>query len=139
MSTANSLAPSLIPEEDSETRPARHLITPLAAVAFIAAVSYALYRTALGPVGLIDTVGTLREGSTHIWNLQPGAYEVSLESNGPINVALSGSNCAVSHGQTSYRESCELQIAATLTVSNPLDLGGGSAVKYSLKARHAKP
>jgi hypothetical protein len=48
--------------------------------------------------------------------LQPGTYEISVESNGPINVALSGSNCAVSHGQTSYRESCQLQIAATLTV-----------------------
>jgi hypothetical protein len=139
MSTANSLAPSLIPEEDSETRPARHLITPLAAVTFIAAISYALYRSALGPVGLIDTVGTLREGSTHIWNLRPGTYELSVDSNGPINVELSGSNCAMSHGQTSYRESCELQIAATLTVSNPLDQGGGGAVRYSLKAHHAKP
>lgn len=129
-----SSAPSVLPDEDGETRSIRWTITAVTAAMVVAAIAYAIYRSWLGPVAVVDTIGTLRDGSTHTWKLAPGTYEIAVVGNGALTVALPGSNCVASIGKT-YSHTCELHLAATLALYNP---PAHEAVTYSIKAQRLK-
>ncbi|MET0286098.1 MAG: hypothetical protein ABW352_16575 [Polyangiales bacterium] len=106
----------------------------MTAAMVVAAIAYAIYRSWLGPVAVVDTIGTLRDGSTHTWKLAPGTYEIAVVGNGALTVALPGSNCVASIGKT-YSHTCELHLAATLALYNP---PAHEAVTYSIKAQRLK-
>lgn len=124
----------MMPDDDVETRSVRWTITALAAALFVAALSYAVYRSWLGPVSVIDTIGTLREGSTHTWKLAPGTYEISLRSNGALRLALPGSNCLAGSG-SEHSQTCQLDLPATLAVAHAKS---GNTVTYSLEVQRLK-
>ncbi len=123
-----SFLPSVAPDDDVQTRSIRWLITSVTAALFVAALSYGLYRAWLGPVQVIDTVVTLREGSTHTWKLKAGTYEITMKGNGTLALSLPGSNCTGGHG-ASYSQTCQLALPATLTVAHA---NHAASVTYSL-------
>lgn len=132
--TTASFLPSVVPEDDPQTRSARTTISVIAGTLFVAAIVYGGYRSWLGPAQVIDTVATLREGSRHEWKLAPGVYEISLEGNGTLDMSLPGSNCTSSRSHQAHSQTCELKLAATLAIASPPSSRGG-AVTYSLQAQ----
>ncbi len=126
--------PSIVAVEGSRVKPV--------------AVGRATLRAVLDPivavtrVEVIDTVVserlTLADGSARSFNLTPGTYHVTIDVKASMKVrqgvavSWSGAPCPAELEQTTHDLTCHTEVPATLTVTNPAQIGLGVPVTGSV-------
>ncbi len=90
------------------------------------------------PVEVVDRIAseqlTLKDGAKRTWNLEPGDYRVEIDVQAPfglahgVTVSWDGATCEDQPEKQSHRLLCEVPAAASLTVTNPAQMGLGATL-----------